>query len=122
MRAHFLAAILALASSSAFAVNTCDTMPSKTQREACWSTLIGNYQAEADEYNNAVQDSKKVPAAVKRSVQSKREAISKDAEKQCRKDELGYPENNCYIGVIEKFKDFAYKETSTFGVPDMRLD
>lgn len=122
MRTYSLAAILALASSSAFAVNTCDTMPSKTQREACWSTLIGNYQAEADEYNSAVQDSRKVPTAVKRSVDQRRQTISKNAEKQCRKDELGYPENKCYIGVIEKFKDFAYKETSKFGVPDMRMN
>lgn len=122
MRTYILAISLLLAASSALAANTCDTMPSKSQRDNCWSTLIGNNQAEADEYTFAVQESKKVPPAVKRNVERKRQAISKDAESQCRKDELGYPENKCYIDVIEKFKDYTYKETSKYGVPDMRLN
>ncbi|WP_454742281.1 hypothetical protein [Cupriavidus necator] len=122
MRTHILAIALALSTSSVFAANTCDTMPTKNQRDNCWSTLIGNFQAEADDYTFAVQQSKKVPAAVKRNVALKRQAISKDAESQCRKDELGYPENKCYIDVIERFKDFTYKETSKYGVPDMRLN
>lgn len=122
MRTYIFAIVLALSASSALAVNTCDTMPTKSQRDNCWSTLIGNYQAEADEYNFAVQQSKKVPAAVKRNVELKRQAISKDAEGQCRKDELGYPENKCYVNVIERFKDFAYQETWKYGVPDMRLN
>lgn len=117
-----IAIALTQSSTAAFAVNTCDTMPSKNQRENCWSNLIGNYQAEADEYVLAVQESKKVPATVKRNVEKKRQAISKDAEAQCRKDSLGYPENTCYIRVIENFKDFTYKETSKFGVRDMRLN
>ncbi|WP_186426461.1 hypothetical protein [Cupriavidus metallidurans] len=122
MRTTIIAIALTLSSTAAFAVNSCDTMPTKNQRDNCWSTLIGNYQAEADDYNFAVQQSKKVPATVKRNVELKRQAISKDAKSQCRKDELGYPENKCYIDVIEKFKDYTYKETSKYGVPDMRLN
>ncbi|AJG21169.1 hypothetical protein RR42_m3809 [Cupriavidus basilensis] len=59
---------------------------------------------------------------MKRNVELKRQAISKDAAGLCRKDELGYPENKCYISVIERFKDYTYKETSKYGVPDMRLN
>jgi hypothetical protein len=113
---------LALVSTTAFAVNTCDTMPSKKERDNCWSNLIGSYQQEADEYVFAVQESRKVPAPVKRKVEEKRQAISSDANRQCKKDNLGYPENVCYIKQIEKFKDFTYKETSKYGVPDMRLN
>ncbi|QOK90507.1 hypothetical protein HF908_02750 [Ralstonia pseudosolanacearum] len=122
MRTHILAIALALSTSSAFAVNTCDTMPTKNQRDNCWSTLIGNYQAEADEYAFAVQESKKVPASAKRKVEVKRRAIEADATRLCRKDSLGYPENSCYIEQFEKFKDFTYKETSKYGMPDMRLN
>lgn len=117
-----IAIALALSSTAAFAVNTCDTMPSKSQRENCWSNLIGNSLAEADEYVFTVQESKKVPATVKRNVEKKRQAISKAAESQCRKDELGYPENRCYIDVIQDFKDYTYKETSKYGVLDRRLN
>ncbi|WP_156545589.1 hypothetical protein [Cupriavidus sp. D384] len=122
MRTYIIAIVLALSASSALAVNTCDTMSTKAQRENCWSNQIGASQEEADDYNFAVQESKKVPATVKRNVELKRQAISKDAERQCRKDELGYPENKCYIDVIQGFKDYTYKETSKYGVPDMRLN
>lgn len=122
MRKNIIAVTLALSSTAVFAVSTCDTMPTKNQRENCWSNLIGNYQAEADEYTFTVQESKKVPPTVKRNVEKKRQAISKDAEAQCRKDSLGYPENACYIEQIQKFKDFTYKETSKYGVRDMRLN
>jgi hypothetical protein len=55
-------------------------------------------------------------------AKEKRQAISTDANNQCKKDDLGYPENSCYIEQIQKFKDFTYKETAKFGVPDKRLD
>lgn len=122
MRKLLIAVALFLSSSSVFAVNTCDTMPSRQQQADCWSTLIGGYQAEADEYNFAVQESKKVPATVKRNVELKRQAISKDAEAQCRKDKLGYPENRCYIQVIQRFKDYTYQQTNKYGVKDRQLD
>ncbi|MGE8364244.1 hypothetical protein [Cupriavidus sp.] len=122
MRKTIIAIALALSSTAAFAVNTCDTMPSKKERINCWSNLIGSNQQEADEYVFAVQESRKVPEFVKRKVEAKRQAISLDADRQCKKDELGYPENLCYIEQIQKFKDFTYKETSKYGVPDMRLN
>lgn len=122
MRTSIVTIALALSASYACAANTCDTMPTKSQRENCWSNLIGNYQAEADEYAFAVQESRKVPAAVKRKVKAKREAISAEANRQCKKDSLGYPENACYIDQIQKFKDFTHEETAKFGVPDMRLN
>lgn len=122
MRKTIIAVALALSSTAALAVNTCDTMPTKNQRDNCWSSLIGSYLADADEYNFTAQESKKVPATVKRNVEKKRQAIPFDAQAQCRKDELGYPENKCYIDVIQRFKDYTYKETSKYGVPDMRLD
>lgn len=120
--ATIIAITLALSSSPVFAVNTCDTLPTKNQRNDCWSNLIGDYQADADMYAFAVQDSKKVPASVKRKVELKRQSISADAERLCRKDSLGYPENSCYVEQFEKFKDFTYKETSKYGIPDMRLN
>lgn len=121
MRKYILAFVVTLCTSSTFAAHTCDTVP-KPQRDNCWSSVIGAEQQSADEYVFAVQESKKVPASVKRKVEAKRKAISADADRQCQKDKLGYPENACYIGVIQQFKDFAYKETSRYGVPDGRLD
>src|SRR5437868_12280065 len=88
MRTTITTIALALTSTAAFAVNTCDTMPTKKQREDCWSNLIGNYLAEADEYTFAVTESKKVPATVKRNVEKKRQAIPFDAQAQCRKDSM----------------------------------
>ncbi|MPV64345.1 hypothetical protein [Burkholderia sp. BE17] len=122
MRAYILTIALALSTSSSFAVSTCDSMPTKNQRMDCWSNLIGDYQREAEEYAFAVQESKKVPANVKHAVEEKHQAISNDANARCRKDELGYPENTCYIQQIQMFKDFTYKQTSKFGVPDKRLN
>ncbi|KAI3608357.1 hypothetical protein D8I24_1195 [Cupriavidus necator H850] len=122
MRSHILAIALAFSTSSAFAVNTCDTMPTKNQRDTCWSTLIGNYHAEADEYVFAVQKSKKAPVAVKQKVEAKRQTIAAEANRQCPKDPLGYPENSCYIEHFQQFKDFVYEETSRYGVPDKRLN
>lgn len=121
MRKSILAFAVTLCTSGAFAAHTCDTVP-KQQRDNCWSSVIGAEQQSADEYVFAVQGSKKVPASVKRKVEAKRKAISADADRQCQKDKLGYPENACYIGVIQQFKDFTYKETAKFGVPDGRLD
>ncbi|NKF90776.1 hypothetical protein GO286_02990 [Ralstonia solanacearum] len=97
-------------------------MPTKTQRNDCWSSLTGSEMQDADEYVLAVQESRKVPASVKRTVEAKRKLISSEANRQCKKDELGYPDNACYIEQIQKFKDFTYKETSKFGVPDKRLN
>lgn len=122
MHAHIVAIALALSASSAFAVSTCDTMPTKNQRNDCWSSLIGSEMQDADEYVLAVQESRKVPASVKRTVEAKRKLISSEANRQCKKDELGYPENACYIEQIQKFKEFTYKETSKYGVPDKRLN
>lgn len=122
MRKIIITLALMLSSTAAFSVSTCDTMPSKTQRNDCWSNLIGSYQADADEYALAVQESRKVPAAVKRKVKAKRGAISAEANRQCKKDSLGYPENACYIEQIQKFKDFTYEETAKYGVPDLRLN
>ncbi|KGC65124.1 hypothetical protein DP57_685 [Burkholderia pseudomallei] len=122
MRTYILAIALALSASSAFAVSTCDTMPSKNQRNDCWSNLLGSEMQEADEYVSTVQASRKVPASVKRKVEAKRQAIASDANRQCKKDELGYPENSCYMEQIQKFKDFTYQETSKYGVRDQRLD
>ncbi|MPV68009.1 hypothetical protein [Burkholderia sp. BE17] len=122
MHKTVIAIALALSSSAAFAVHTCDTMPTKNQRENCWSTLIGNYQAEADEYVFAIQESKKVPASVKRKVEAKRQTVAAEANRQCPKDNLGYPENACYIEHFQQFKDFVYKETSKYGVRDQRLN
>ncbi|MDN0081642.1 hypothetical protein QU487_02555 [Crenobacter sp. SG2305] len=122
MRKTIIAIALSLSSTAAFAVNTCDTMPTKNQRNDCWSTMIGNGMQEADEYVSAVQESHKVPASVKRKVNAKRQAIASDANRQCKKDDLGYPENSCYIEQIQKFKDFTYNETSKYGVPDKRLN
>lgn len=122
MRDFFIALILALSPTVATAVSTCDTLPSKAQRINCWSNLVGSYQAEADEYAFAVQESKRVPPYVKRNVELKRQAISQEAQKRCRKDDLGYPENKCYISIIERFKDYTYQETSKYGVKDQRLN
>jgi len=122
MRKTIIALALALTSTAAFAVHTCDTMPSKKDRINCWSDLIGSHMQEADEYLFAVQESRKVPASVKQRVEAKRKAITSDAARQCKKDDLGYPENACYIERIQDFKDFTYKETSKYGVPDMRLN
>ncbi|MGA4231776.1 hypothetical protein ACI2UN_08670 [Ralstonia nicotianae] len=122
MRTHIVCIALALSASSAFAVSTCDTMPTKSQRNDCWSSLIGSEMQDADEYVLAVQESRKVPALVKRMVEAKRKTISSEANRQCKKDELGYPENACYIEQIQKFKEFTYKETSKYGVPDQRLN
>ncbi|MBT1536043.1 hypothetical protein B7R78_0002425 [Ralstonia solanacearum] len=122
MRTHILAIALALSASSAFAVSTCDTMPNKNQRDDCLSNVIGSEMQEADEYVLAVQASRKVPAPVKQKVEAKRLAISSDANRQCKKDVLGYPENACYMEQIQKFKDFTYKETSKYGVRDQRLN
>lgn len=121
MHKSILALAVTLCTSGAFAAHTCDTVP-KHQRDNCWSSVIGADQQNADEYVFAVQQSKKVPASVKRKVEAKRKAISADADRQCQKDKLGYPDNGCYIGVIQQFKDFAYKETSRYGVGDKRLD
>ncbi|WP_247539133.1 hypothetical protein [Ralstonia pseudosolanacearum] len=122
MRTHIVAIALALSASSAFAVSTCDTMPTKNQRNDCWSSLIGSEMQGADEYVLAVQESRKVPASVKRMVEAKRQTIASEANRQCKKDELGYPENPCYIEQIQKFKEFTYKETSKYGVRDQRLN
>lgn len=122
MRKTTIAIALALSSTAAFALNTCDTMPSKKERINCWSELIGSNLQEADAYVLAVQESRKVPDAVKQKVEAKRQTISQDAHRQCKKDDLGYPENPCYIEQIQKFKDFAYKETSKYGVADQRLN
>lgn len=122
MRKTIIALALALTSTAAFAVHTCDTMSSKKDRINCWSNFIGSNMQEADEYLFAVQESRKVPAPVKQKVEAKRKAITSDADRQCKKDDLGYPENSCYIEQIQNFKDFTYKETSKYGVPDMRLN
>ncbi|MBP0635914.1 hypothetical protein [Cupriavidus sp. AcVe19-6a] len=122
MRKTIIAVALALSSTAAFAVSTCDTMPTKAKQEDCWSNLIGGYLAEADEYTFAVTESKKVPATVKRNVEKKRQAIPFDAQAQCRKDSMGYPENNCYIRIVQRFKDYTYEQTSKYGVPDMRMN
>ncbi|MFV8598091.1 hypothetical protein [Ralstonia pseudosolanacearum] len=122
MRTHIVAIALALSASSAFAVSTCDTMPAKKQRNDCWASLIGSEMQDADEYVLAVQESRKVPESVKRAVEAKRRLISSEANRQCKKDELGYPENACYLEKIQEFKDFTYKETSRYGVPDRRLN
>lgn len=122
MRNYILAVVFALVSSSAFAVSTCDTMPTKDQRTNCWSSYIGaEYQA-ADEYNFAVQSSKKVPQVIKSQVEARRQAIAAEANSACRKDELGYPDNQCLIQHIQRFKDYTYHMTVKFGVLDMRLD
>lgn len=122
MRNYIFSIAIALAASSAFATNTCDTMPTKEQKVNCWSNLIGSEMEQADEYAFAVQQSKKVPAVIKQQVEAKRQAISADANHDCRKDSLGYPENSCYLEHIQRFKDFTYDKTSKFGVPDMRLN
>ncbi|MDO3558651.1 hypothetical protein [Ralstonia pseudosolanacearum] len=122
MRTYILAIALALPTASAFAVNTCDTMPTKNQQNDCWSAMIGSEMQDADEYVSAVKESRKVPAAVKQKVKAKRQAITSDANRLCAKDNLGYPENKCYIEQIQKFKDFTYKETAKFDVRDMRLN
>ncbi|BAW19077.1 hypothetical protein [Ralstonia phage RP12] len=122
MRNYILAIVIALTASSAFAVNTCDTLPTKAERTNCWSNLVGSYLQEADEYNFAVQESKEVPAVVKQKVEAKRQAISAEANRVCKKGELGYPDDACYIEQIQKFKDFTYQETYKFGVPDQRLN
>ncbi|GMG91641.1 hypothetical protein Cmtc_28610 [Cupriavidus sp. TKC] len=121
MRKYIFTVVIALAGSSALAAHTCDTGP-KRQQNDCWSKVIGNEQQAADDYAAAVQASKKVPASVKRKVDAKRKAISAEADRQCQKDKLGYPENACYVGVIQQFKDFTYEETAKYGVADMRLD
>lgn len=122
MRKTIIAIALSLSSTAAFAVSTCDTLPTKEQRTNCWSDLVGNNLQEADDYVSAVQESHKVPASVKRKVEEKRQAISAEANRQCKKGELGYPDDACYIEQIQKFKDFTYKETAKYGVPDKRLD
>ncbi len=122
MRKCLIAVALFVSSSAVFAVNTCDTMPTKNQRENCWSDLIAAHHHDADMYNFIVQESKKVPATVKRNVEKKRQAIPFDAQAQCRKDNMGYPENTCYIKVVQRFKDYTYQQTSKFGVEDMRLN
>ncbi|BCL90903.1 hypothetical protein MAFF211479_06040 [Ralstonia solanacearum] len=122
MRTHIVCIALALSATSAFAVSTCDTMPTKNKRNDCWSSLIGSEMQGADEYVLAVQGSRKVPASVKRTVEAKRKLISSEANRQCKKDELGYPDNACYMEQIQKFKDFTYQETSKYGVRDQRLD
>lgn len=122
MRKTIIAFTFALTSTAAFAVHTCDAMPSKKDRINCWSDLIGSSMQDADEYFLAVQESRKVPASVKQRVEAKRKAITSNADRQCKKDDLGYPENACYVEQIQNFKDFTYKETSKYGVPDMRLN
>lgn len=122
MRKYIPALTIALMTSSAFAINTCDTMPTKAKKEDCWTALIRSNMEEADEYAFKVEESRKVPAAVKRKVKEKRAAIASEANRLCKKVELGYPEDSCYLEQIQKFKDFTYEETSKYGVPDMRLN
>lgn len=78
MHKSILALAVTLCTSGAFAAHTCDTVP-KHQRDNCWSSVISAEQHSADEYVFAVQESKKVPASVKRKVEAKRKAISADA-------------------------------------------
>lgn len=122
MKTYLLAVAIALATSSAFAVSTCDTMPTKSQQNDCWSNVITDEYQQADEYLVAVQTSRKVPAVVKQQVEARRQAIAPEANRQCKKDELGYPENACLINHIQKFKDFTYQQTSKYGVRDQRLN
>lgn len=122
MRNTVITFALCLSSATAFAVNTCDTMPSEKQRESCWSGLINSSMASADEYAFKVEEAKKVPAAVKKQVAAKRKSIVPDAEAKCPKDKLGYSTNDCLLQVIDNFKEFTYKATSKYGVPDLRLD
>lgn len=122
MRTIILALAFTLTASSALAVNTCDTMPTTKQRENCWSGLRANAVVESDEYLTAVENSRKVPASVKKKVRDKRESVMDDARRLCSESKHVYLEDSCVIEQFEKFKDFAYKETSKYGVPDMRLN
>ncbi|KIP15790.1 hypothetical protein KY49_4591 [Burkholderia sp. MSHR3999] len=119
---NILAIALALSTSSAYAVSTCDTMPTKQQQNNCWSNVITDEYQQADEYVIAVEESKKVPAVVKAQVEAKRQEIAPAANHDCRKDSLGYPENACLINHIQRFKEFTYQKTSKYGVRDKRLD
>lgn len=122
MRNYILALLLALTASQAFAVSTCDTMPTKDQRNNCWSDVIADAYRSADDYVYAVDQSKRVPEVIKSQVEAKRQEIPAAANHDCRKDELGYPENQCLINHIQRFKDFTYQQTSKYGVSDMRLN
>nr|WP_223959681.1 hypothetical protein [Burkholderia diffusa] len=119
---NILAIALALSTSSAYAISTCDTIPTKGQRDNCWSTIISGEYEQADEYNYAVQQSKRVPVVIKAQVEARRQEIAAAANHDCRKDSLGYPENACLINHIQRFKEFTYQKTSKFGVPDQRLN
>ncbi|MFD1556003.1 hypothetical protein ACFSHT_10260 [Paraburkholderia silviterrae] len=115
-------ATVAASSSTAFAVSTCDTMPTKQQRSDCWSNIMSSEMEQAEEYEIAVFGTRRVPEAVKQQVRTKRENIALDADRQCPKASGGYPDTACYIDHIQKFKDFTYQKTSKYGVPDMRLN
>lgn len=121
MRNYILALLTALWASHAFAVSTCDTMPTKAQRNNCWSMVISDAYEQADEYTYAVDKSRQVPQVVKAQVEAKRQAIAATANHDCPKGELGYPDDRCLISHIQRFKDYTYYATKRYGVPDLRL-
>jgi hypothetical protein len=122
MRNYILALVIALWASQAFAVSTCDTLPTKQQKDNCWSNVIVSEYDQADEYAQAVYNSRQVPMVVKSQVEAKRQAIASSANHDCPKGELGYPVNQCLLSHIQRFKDYTYYATKRYGVPDMRLN
>ncbi|WP_175762413.1 hypothetical protein [Burkholderia anthina] len=117
MRVYILAITLALSTSSAFAVSTCDTLPNKKDSYNCWMGMIGNAMELADEYNTAVMASPKVPDSIKGKVSTEYHSIEQEAQQHCKKND-----HRCRVRQYDNFNEFAYKETSKYGVPDKRLD
>lgn len=117
MHTYILAMALALFTSSAFAAHTCDTMPTKTQVKNCWMSMVGDAMEQSEDYNVAVMASPKVPEKVKQKVNTEYLSIAQEAKQRCRETDY-----RCRIQQYENFNDFAYKETSKFGVPDNRLN
>jgi hypothetical protein len=117
MRTYIFTIALAISSSSAFAVNTCDTMPTKSQVYACQMSLVGNAMELSDDYNTAVQIAPEVPEKVKQKVDTEYRSIPGDIQQHCKETDY-----RCAIKHHENFTDFAYKETSKYGVPDKRLN
>ena len=110
-------ALLALSTSSAFAVHTCDTMPTKTQVKNCWMGMVSNAMELSEDYDVAVMASPKVPEKVKQKVDTEYRSIPQIVKQRCKETDY-----NCRIQQYENFNDFAYKETSKYGVPDKRLN
>lgn len=96
---------------------TCDTMPAEIQVKNCWMGMIGNAMEIAENYWSATMASSQVPENVKDTVSTEYHSIKGEVQQHCKDTDY-----KCRVKHYENFADFAYKETSKYGVPDKRLN